>query len=87
MTWPYWPIKLRTSSSRRGGLRARVRDRNQRVRWARRARSPAKTVRVQWVNGKVVEVPGSEQILKAGLVLLAMGLVSPVFSDRSKHSG
>ena len=39
-----------------------------------------KTVRVEWSNGKMVEVPGSEQVLKADLVLLAMGFVSPVAS-------
>jgi glutamate synthase (NADPH) small chain len=37
-----------------------------------------KTVRVEWQNGKMVEVAGSEQTLKADLVLLAMGFVSPV---------
>jgi glutamate synthase (NADPH/NADH) small chain len=35
---------------------------------------------VQWVGGKMVEVEGSEQVLKADLVLLAMGFVSPVAS-------
>ena len=37
-----------------------------------------KTVRVEWQDGKMVEVPGSEEVLKADLVLLAMGFVSPV---------
>jgi glutamate synthase (NADPH/NADH) small chain len=37
-------------------------------------------VRVEWKDGKMVEVPGSEQVLKADLVLLAMGFVSPVAS-------
>ena len=37
-----------------------------------------KTVRVEWKDGKMVEVVGSEQTLKAELVLLAMGFVSPV---------
>jgi glutamate synthase (NADPH) small chain len=39
-----------------------------------------KTVRVEWKDGKMVEVPGSEQVMKADLVLLAMGFVSPVAS-------
>jgi glutamate synthase (NADPH) small chain len=39
-----------------------------------------KTVRVEWKNGKMAEVPGSEQVLPADLVLLAMGFVSPVAS-------
>jgi glutamate synthase (NADPH/NADH) small chain len=37
-------------------------------------------VRVEWMNGKMIEVPGSEQVLPADLVLLAMGFVSPVQS-------
>ena len=39
-----------------------------------------KAVRVEWQGGKMVEVTGSEQILPADLVLLAMGFVSPVSS-------
>ncbi len=38
------------------------------------------TVRVEWRDGKMAEVSGSEQTLKADLVLLAMGFVSPVAS-------
>lgn len=34
--------------------------------------------RVEWVDGKMVEVPDSEFEMKADLVLLAMGFVSPV---------
>jgi glutamate synthase (NADPH/NADH) small chain len=37
-----------------------------------------KAVRVDWQGGKMVEVPDTEQIIPAGLVLLAMGFVSPV---------
>ena len=39
-----------------------------------------KSVRVEWQGGKMVEVPGSEQVLPADLVFLAMGFVSPVTS-------
>ena len=39
-----------------------------------------KTVRIEWKDGKMVEVPGSEQVLQADLVLLAMGFVSPAGS-------
>jgi glutamate synthase (NADPH/NADH) small chain len=37
-----------------------------------------KTVRVEFKDGKLVEVPGTEVVMKADLVLLAMGFVSPV---------
>jgi glutamate synthase (NADPH/NADH) small chain len=35
-------------------------------------------VRLKWENGKMAEVPGSEFEIRADLVLLAMGFVSPV---------
>ena len=37
-------------------------------------------MQVQWKDGKLVEVPGTDKTLKADLVLLAMGFVSPVAS-------
>ncbi|HNO43235.1 MAG TPA: FAD-dependent oxidoreductase, partial [Ottowia sp.] len=40
--------------------------------------SGVKTVRVEFKDGKFNEVAGTEQVLKADLVLLAMGFVSPV---------
>ncbi|MBK5207092.1 MAG: glutamate synthase subunit beta [Polaromonas sp.] len=85
MTWPDWPIKLRTSSSQQEGCerefaistKALIGD-------SKDGKSGKvtglKTVRVEWKDGKMVEVPGSEQTLKADLVLLAMGFVSPVAS-------
>ena len=82
MTWPYWPYKLRTSSSHAEGC-----DREFAI--ATKALvggtgkdkgkvAALKTVRVEWQAGKMVEVPGSEQEHKADLVLLAMGFVAPV---------
>ncbi len=84
MTWPYWPYKLRTSSSHAEGC-----DREFAI--ATKAFvgtdgkkggkvTALKTVRVEWQGGKMVEVPGSEQEHKADLVLLAMGFVAPVGS-------
>ena len=35
-------------------------------------------MRVEWKDGKMQEIPGSEFEMKADLVLLAMGFVSPV---------
>ena len=39
-----------------------------------------KVVRLEWNDGKMSEVPGSEFTLPADLVLLAMGFVSPYAS-------
>lgn len=78
LTWPNWPLKLRTSSSHEEGC---SRD------WAIATKEfvgsngkveKLRAVRVEWVAGKMVEVAGSEFELKADLVFLAMGFVNPV---------
>jgi glutamate synthase (NADPH) small chain len=81
LTWPYWPVKLRTSSSHQEGC-----DREFAIATKELIGSDGKkggkvtalkTVRVQWQGGKMVEVPGSEEEHKADLVLLAMGFTAP----------
>ena len=87
MTWPYWPIKLRTSSSHEEGV-----DRDWAVTTKRfnddgqgNVRSLT-CARVQWQKDehsgqmKMAEVAGSEFDVKADLVLFAMGFVAPVAS-------
>ncbi len=78
MVWPNWPLKLRTSSSHEEGA-----DRD----WSVATKeligengkvTALKAVRVEWKDGKMSEVPGSEFTMKADLVLLAMGFVSPI---------
>jgi glutamate synthase (NADPH/NADH) small chain len=80
MTWPYWPIKLRTSSSHEEGCEREFAISTKELMGEKGKVTGLKTVRVEWKDGKMVEVPGSEQTLKADLVLLAMGFVSPVAS-------
>jgi glutamate synthase (NADPH) small chain len=94
MTWPYWPIKLRTSSSHEEGCdREFAISTKSFVGSGDEAKSGKSgkaskggkvtgltTVQVEWKDGKLVEVPGTEKTLKADLVLLAMGFVSPVAS-------
>lgn len=85
MVWPYWPLKLRTSSSHEEGCE---RD------WSvttKMFKGDAKgnvtalvAARVEWQKDettgqmKMVEVPGSEWEMPADLVLFAMGFVAPV---------
>ncbi|MFA6121263.1 MAG: glutamate synthase subunit beta [Sideroxydans sp.] len=78
MTWPYWPMKLRTSSSHDEGC---VRD------WAISTKEfvgengvlkSLKCVRVEFKDGKMVEVAGSEFTLQADFVFLAMGFTNPL---------
>ena len=78
MTWPYWPIKLRTSSSHDEGCEREFAISTQELIGEKGKVTGLKTVRVEWKDGKMAPVPGSEQVLKADLVLLAMGFVSPV---------
>ena len=80
MTWPYWPIKLRTSSSHSEGCEREFAISTKELIGEKGQVTALKTVRVEWKDGKMVEVAGSEQLLKADLVLLAMGFVSPVAS-------
>ena len=82
MTWPYWPYKLRTSSSHEEGCQREFaiatkefiagtgKDKG-RIKGL-------KTVQVQWQGGRMAEVPGTEKVWPADLVLLAMGFVAPV---------
>lgn len=80
MTWPYWPIKLRISSSHEEGCEREFAISTKEFVGEKGKLTGLKTVRVEWKDGKMVEVAGSEQTLKADLVLLAMGFVSPVAS-------
>ena len=84
LVWPYWPTKLRTSSSHEEGCEREFAIATKEF-VAGEGKDKAKvkslrTVRVQWQGGKMAEVPGSEQVLPADLVLLAMGFTSPVAS-------
>jgi glutamate synthase (NADPH/NADH) small chain len=84
LVWPYWPTKLRTSSSHEEGCEREFAIATKEFIGGEgkdKGKVKAlKSVRVEWQGGKMVEVPGSEQTLPADLVLLAMGFVSPVAS-------
>ena len=84
LTWPYWPTKLRTSSSHDEGCQREFAIATKAFVGGTGAEQgqvkALKTVELEWKNGKMSEVPGSEKEWKADLVLLAMGFVSPVAS-------
>ena len=76
--WPYWPQRLRTSSSHEEGCQ---RDWSVATkRFVGRDGKVEKLIaaRIEWKDGRMQEIPGSEFEMKADLVLLAMGFVSPV---------
>jgi glutamate synthase (NADPH/NADH) small chain len=78
LTWPYWPIKLRTSSSHEEGCEREFAISTKEFMGDKGKVTGLKTVQVEFKDGKFVEVPGTEKVFKADLVLLAMGFVSPV---------
>ena len=78
--WPYWPTRLRTSSSHEEGV---TRD------WSIASKAflgengrvkALRAVRLEWKEGKPAEIPGSEIEMPADLVLLALGFVAPYAS-------
>lgn len=78
MTWPYWPLKLRTSSSHEEGCERDFAVSTKSLVGENGKVTALNAVRVEWKDGRMSEVPGSEFQLKADLVLLAMGFVAPV---------
>ncbi|MFN3956670.1 MAG: glutamate synthase subunit beta [Tepidimonas ignava] len=78
LTWPYWPLKLRTSSSHEEGCQREFAIATKAFVGKGGKVTGVQTVHVEMKDGKLVEIPGTEKEYKADLVLLAMGFVSPV---------
>lgn len=79
LTWPYWPLKLRTSSSHLEGDTQRLYSiATKEFIGEKGVLKALKTVDLEWKDGKMSEIAGSERTLPADLVFLAMGFVSPV---------
>ncbi len=80
LVWPYWPIKLRTSSSHEEGCERDWSVATKEFIGENGKVTALKACRVEWKDGRMQEVPDSEFVLKADLVLLAMGFTNPVGS-------
>ena len=78
LTWPYWPLKLRTSSSHDEGCVREFAISTKEFTGKNGKVTGLKTVHVEFKDGKLVDIPGTEKEYKADLVLLAMGFVNPV---------
>jgi glutamate synthase (NADPH/NADH) small chain len=78
LTWPYWPMKLRTSSSHDEGCVREFAISTKEFIGEKGKLTGLKTVHIALKDGKMVEIPGTEKTYKADLVLLAMGFVNPV---------
>jgi len=87
LTWPDWPLKLRTSTSHEEGVERDWAILTKRVAGKDGQVTGLDCVRVEWVDGKMQEIPGSEFTLKADLILLAMGFVGPRKTGLIDQSG
>jgi glutamate synthase (NADPH/NADH) small chain len=82
LTWPDWPLKMRTSSSHEEGVERDFAVLTKRALGNDGRLAALECVRVEWVKGAdgrmaMKEVEGSRFELKADLVLLAMGFLGP----------
>ncbi|MGJ8619517.1 MAG: glutamate synthase subunit beta [Methylophilaceae bacterium] len=78
LTWPNWPLKMRTSSSHEEGAERDWSVATKQLIGEDGKVTGLKGVRLEWQGREMKEVPGSEFIIQADLVLLAMGFVSPL---------
>ncbi|MCO5104982.1 MAG: glutamate synthase subunit beta [Burkholderiaceae bacterium] len=78
LTWPYWPIKLRTSSSHDEGCTREFAISTKEFTGEKGKVKGLTTVQVEFKDGKLTEVEGTQKHYPADLVLLAMGFVNPV---------
>ena len=82
LTWPNWPLKLRTSSSQEEGCERDFAVATKRALGSEGRLEGLECVRLEWTAGpdgrmRMTEIAGSAFILKADLVLLAMGFLGP----------
>ncbi|MEY2620969.1 MAG: glutamate synthase, small subunit domain protein [Pseudomonadota bacterium] len=85
LVWPYWPLKLRTSSSHdesqeKGLLKREFAVSTKEFMGQNGQLTGLKTVHVEMKDGKLTEVPGTEKEWQADMVLLAMGFTNPMAS-------
>ncbi len=92
LSWPDWPLRLRTSSSHDEGCERDWAIQTRRAIGANGKIEALECGRVEWVAGQdgrmmMREIEGSEFLLKADLVLLAMGFVGPKTTGMIEQSG
>ena len=87
LSWPNWPLRLRTSSSQEEGCECDWSVMTKRVVGSGGKIEALECVRVEFEGGRPREIPGSEFSLKADLVLLAMGFLGPRTAGLIEQSG
>jgi glutamate synthase (NADPH/NADH) small chain len=87
LTWPDWPLKMRTSSSHEEGVERDFAVMTRRAVGTNGRVEALECVRVAGVGGAMKEIEGSGFQLKADLVLLAMGFLGPRRPGMVEQSG
>jgi glutamate synthase (NADPH/NADH) small chain len=92
LTWPNWPLKMRTSSSQEEGCERDFAVTTRRAIGESGRIEALECARLEWTTGPdgrmtMTEIPGSEFMLKADLVLLAMGFIGPRKEGLLEQSG
>jgi glutamate synthase (NADPH/NADH) small chain len=87
LTWPDWPMKLRTSSSHQEGVERDWAVLAKRVIGDGEAVTGLECVRVEWAGGQMQDIAGSEFTIPADLILLAMGFVGPKKAGLLEQAG
>src|SRR5881394_2637896 len=87
LTWPDWPLKMRSSSSHEEGVERDFAVLTKRAVGKDGKITALECVRVEWVKGAMQEVAGSAFQLKADLVLLAIGFLGPSKPGMLEQSG
>ena len=92
LTWPDWPLKLRTSSSQEEGCERDWAVLTKRAVGEGGGVTALECVRVDWLKGPdgrfvMQEIPDSSFMLRADLVLLAMGFLGPRQPGMVRQSG
>ncbi len=83
-TWPFWPLKYRTSSSQAEGAE---RDFSVATKEFIGSEGRVEKLRIVRLDKDMKEIPGSEFELDADLVLLAMGFVHPIHEGMLSEMG
>lgn len=87
LTWPHWPLKMRTSSSHEEGVERDWSVLAKRVIGEGGNVTGLECVRLAWDGGRMQEVEGSNFVLPADLILLAMGFTGPRKGGLLEDSG
>jgi glutamate synthase (NADPH/NADH) small chain len=87
LTWPDWPLKLRTSTSHQEGVERDWAVLAKRVLGDGETVTGLECVRVEWKGGQMQEIPGSAFTLPADLILLAMGFLGPKKAGLLEQAG